>query len=72
MNRAEHLAWAKTRALEYVGLGDLTGALASFISDLGKHDELRGHPAIHLAALLMSSGHLKTADDVRKLIEGCN
>lgn len=41
MTRAEHLALAKTRALDYVEAGDLAGAVASMISDLGKHEELR-------------------------------
>lgn len=41
MNRAEHLALAKARALEYLASGDLTGALASMISDLGKHEETK-------------------------------
>ena len=37
--RAEHLAWCKTRALEYVESGDLKGAQASMASDLTKHPE---------------------------------
>lgn len=41
MTRAEHLAWAKARALEYLDRGDAANALASMISDLGKHDETR-------------------------------
>jgi hypothetical protein len=48
MTRAEHLAWAKARALDYVEAGDLASAVASMISDLGKHDELR---SIDLAVL---------------------
>ena len=39
MTRAEHLAWCKQRALEYVDRGDLVGAFASMTSDLGKHPE---------------------------------
>lgn len=41
MDRAQHLAWAKARALEYVERGDLTNAIASLVSDLGKHEALR-------------------------------
>jgi len=38
MTAEEHLAWAKARAIEYVDANKLVQALASFISDLGKHD----------------------------------
>lgn len=37
MNAAEHFAWARERAMEYVGLGDGANAMASFVSDLNKH-----------------------------------
>ena len=36
MKRAEHLAWAKKRALEYVDRGELPNALSSILSDLKK------------------------------------
>lgn len=39
MTRAEHLAWCKERALEYVDAGDLANAVASMGSDLQKHPE---------------------------------
>lgn len=35
--RAEHLSWAKERALEYVERGELQDAFNSIASDLGKH-----------------------------------
>jgi len=38
-SRAEHLAWAKARALEYVDAGNIMQAMASLTSDLTKHDE---------------------------------
>jgi hypothetical protein len=40
MSRAEHLAWAKARALEYVGRGDLVDAVALMVSDMNNHPEL--------------------------------
>lgn len=40
MTRDEHLAWAKTRALEYFEAGDLAQAYTSMASDLSKHPEL--------------------------------
>lgn len=39
MNRVEHIAWARARALEYLHRGEHANAFLSFISDLGKHDE---------------------------------
>jgi hypothetical protein len=37
--RAEHMKWAKDRALEYADQGDTGNAIASLMSDLGKHPE---------------------------------
>ena len=39
LTRDEHLAWCKRRALEYVGAGDLTHAVASMASDLKTHPD---------------------------------
>ena len=69
MTRAEHLAWAKERALEY--LPDVNQALASFISDLGKHEELQDHPAKELLFQHAFSG-LLDVPKCRELIEGTN
>ena len=41
MTRDEHLAWVRERALEYLEAGDPHSAVASLISDLGKHEETR-------------------------------
>lgn len=70
--RAEHLAFCKARALEYVDAGDLTSAINSLASDLNKHPETAGHAAIQLGALLMFGGHLNTPKQMRDHIEGCN
>jgi hypothetical protein len=67
MTRAEHLAWAKERALEY--LPDVPQAVASFSSDLGKHDELRDHPVKELFAGLLFAGLLDTYK-CREMITG--
>ncbi len=72
MNRSEHMAWCKKRALEYVEVGDLHQAYASMVSDLGKHPETEGHAAIQLGMMLMMSGQLNTAQEMRKFIEGFN
>jgi len=67
MNRAEHLAWAKERALAY--LPDWQNATASFVSDLNKHDETAGHATQQLLAMHAASGLLNERN-CRELIEG--
>jgi hypothetical protein len=39
--REEHLRECKRCALEYLDVGDVQNAIASMMSDLGKHDETR-------------------------------
>lgn len=39
MTRDEHLQWCKDRAVEYVDRGELSMALASFTSDVRKHED---------------------------------
>lgn len=70
--RAEHLAWCKQRALEYVDEGDNNEALASMMSDLGKHPDTQGHGAIGLGVAMAAAGALNSADEMRKFIEGFN
>mgnify|MGYP000633824714 CR=1 FL=1 len=48
----EHLEWAVRRALEYYDAGDQTNALASFLSDVGKHNGTR-HIQDHSATLMI-------------------
>ena len=72
MTRQEHLDWCKERALEYVDMNDLQQAYASMMSDLGKHPETFGHPAMELMIQLMMSGKLDTAYEMRKFINGFN
>lgn len=79
MERAEHLEWAKTRAiqeLDYYLKEDPSkacqNAVASILSDLGKHEELRGHSAIKLGGMLLLGGHLGTEKQVRDFIVGFN
>jgi hypothetical protein len=69
--REEHLAFCKRRALEYLP-NDVSGALASMISDLGKHEDTARHAGIRLTLMLMIGGHLETAEQVKRHIEGFN
>ena len=72
MTRAEHLAWAKRRALEYVDAGELANGVASMISDLKKHPELEDHAGIMLGTMYLAGGMMRTLEEVRKWIEGFN
>lgn len=74
MNRAEHLAWCKARAIELVDAGELAGAVASMTSDMEKHPEtsLAGPTAMFL---MMAGGMAATNGDtagVRRWVEGFN
>jgi hypothetical protein len=68
LTRAEHLAWAKQRALEELDRGDSLNAITSMLSDLGKHEELQKSRAVGV----MSMVALDARDDrrVRHWIEG--
>lgn len=70
--RADHLAWCKQRALEYMDSGDLDGAFASMVSDLGKHPETAHHIGIDLGMMQTMSGTLSTPEQMRKFIEDFN
>lgn len=70
MTVREHLEWAKKRALDLLGQGDLRQAFMSMMSDLGKHDGTRGHAMIRLGTQLLEAGHLDSPIEMRKFIEG--
>lgn len=71
MTRAEHLAWCKERALEYVP-SDLSSAVASMLSDMNKHSETEltgGREMLGMLGLM----ELKNGPDaVRRWITGFN
>lgn len=68
--RKDHLDFCKARALEYVARGDIHGAFTSMVSDLGKHDETKGHMGIMLGTELLVGGHLDSPIKMRQFIEG--
>ena len=72
MTREEHLDWCKKRAIEICDSGDVAGAYASMASDLNKHPDTRGHPAIQLGMMLLMGGHNNSQQEMRKFIEGFN
>ena len=71
MSRAEHLAWCKRRALEYVELGDLSSAVASMGSDLRKHPEM-DYSATRMLTLIGMMEIQNGPVAVRRWIEGFN
>ena len=71
MDRAEHLEWAKDRAIGELEAGSPNNALASMASDLGKHEELAGHVGLELGMLEAVAG-LMTPERCRNWIEGFN
>jgi hypothetical protein len=75
MNRAQHVEWTKSRALQELaadGPDAVTNAISSFMSDLAKHPDTEHHAALMLGGRLALAGHLQTAPQVREFIEGIN
>lgn len=73
MTRAEHIAWCKQRALEYVDAGKLQDAFTSMASDVSKHPETQHHSETNkLGMQLLLAGHLSTPQQMREWIKGYN
>jgi hypothetical protein len=72
MTRAEHLDWCKQRAMEYAQRGDFKNAIASMISDLGKHPETQKHLGSLLGVALLMQGSLTDERSVTQWIQGFN
>ena len=69
-SRDEHLAWCKSRALEILAKGDLGGAVASMISDLGKRERPLYEPDVFRLLLLDGMTTRRTPVEVQSWIEG--
>ena len=67
MTRAEHVRWAKERALVYLKANKPSEAVASMLSDLGKHPETR-ELASSIGMIGAFSAH--SVEETRKFIEG--
>lgn len=70
MTRVEHMAWCKERAIDYLDRGEITNAIASMVSDLGKHDETARSRAVAVMTLLAIDS--RDREQVRKWIDGFN
>lgn len=68
MTRTEHVAWAKERALAEVDRGDNHTAIASMLSDMGKHPETEN--SVFVIGLI--APFHGTAEDTRRWIDGVN
>jgi hypothetical protein len=68
--RAEHLAWCKQRALEYVDAGKLPLAVTSLSSDLTKHPETNNPNLVQLMMTLFIGDQLNTKEQMKEFIEG--
>lgn len=66
------MEWCKQRAREYLDKGRASDAWASMASDLGKHDETRGHIGLQLGMMKLMWGQLDTVESMREFIEGFN
>ena len=72
MNRKEHLAWCKQRALEYIDKGEIQEGIASMISDTHKHAETASSICDMLAMQFLMSGQVNSIPEARKFINGYN
>lgn len=71
MTRAEHLAWCKKRAHEYLARGDVTNAVASMMSDLDKHPETKvNNPMLGMLGILAAQNG--DVSEARRYIDGFN
>lgn len=71
MTRAEHLAWCKQRATEYVQAGDLRNAVASMGSDMRKHPETNT-PALPTLVVIGMMDIERGPEAVHRWIDGFN
>ncbi len=72
MDRQQHLEWCKSRARQYVKAGQYADAVASMMSDLGKHDETRAAASGILGMMGIMAAQSGNRDEVLRYIEGFN
>jgi len=74
MTRAEHLRWAKDRALEYADRGEMGSAISSLMQDLAAHPETGAScdVVINLMMPLAMIGDFDRPGELRRFIEGFN
>jgi hypothetical protein len=70
MNAAEHFDWAVGRSMEYVEAGDAGNAMASLVSDFGKHSGTANILTQDLQQLFLMEVMLGGPTGARRFIEG--
>lgn len=70
MNAAEHFDWAVTRATEYLDMDEPGDAMASLVSDFGKHPGTAGILTPDLQYLMTGEILIGGARGLRRFIEG--
>jgi hypothetical protein len=67
--REEHLEWCKQQARHYLKQGRAADAIASMMSDLGKHPDFKGieEKMALLGLFYAAQGNI---DDARRFVEG--
>lgn len=68
MNRTDHLAAARKRALELAKMGQLVLAYNSIVSDLLKHPETAEHPNLETLKMMFLTDKLNTKESMIKFI----
>lgn len=68
----EHLNRAIERALEYYDIGEKDNAVASFLSDVGKHQDTAWIQQHALTGVILWEGCYKGRDAFRKAMSGFN
>lgn len=73
MNRAEHLQWCKDRALEYLNNGLIADGMASFISDMAKHEGTNASLNNGLSTLIIVQAIMSNSQaECIRCVEGFN
>lgn len=70
--RAHHLEWCKKRAIQYCDANDPDQAMASFVSDMRKHEATEEHLGLRLMMQMKFAGLLNSNEEMRKFILGFN
>tara|TARA_R110002095_G_scaffold175043_3_gene152549 strand:- start:214 stop:435 length:222 start_codon:yes stop_codon:yes gene_type:complete len=73
MTRDQHLQWAKDRAKALLNSGDIAGGMASFTSDMGKHEgtkETLQNGISHI--IIMQALMTNNASDCIACVDGFN
>ena len=70
--RGSHLQWCKDRAFAYFDANDPVQGIASFLSDMRKHEITAVHPFLPVFAQMYYGGMFKSPSEIRKFINDFN